>query len=244
MFDWVNERRRGRMAATVLYRSLVKAEAFIVAGVEVLDAAILQRCHGVEVHFVEFVRPRQMLDVERPAMAMHHAAAVVFIIFRLAEIRQHIVVSPACIAERRPFIEVAAMAAHIHHAVDRGRSAKCPAARHRNFPVLDAGVRSGGKHRIVFRMRYHPDEPGRHTDQWMAVWRACFEQTHGNIGVFGQAVGNHAACGTRTDNHIVEGFRRRHVSDLPRRQISRFLRCGGRGHDRCHRFPCIMIERL
>ncbi|MCY1376759.1 hypothetical protein D9M69_642750 [compost metagenome] len=67
----------------------------------------------------------------------------VMILMRL-EIGQAILPGPGVIADRRrPAVEIARLAAHIDHAVDRGAAAERLAARIAQRPAVQSGVRFG-----------------------------------------------------------------------------------------------------
>ena len=61
-------------------------------------------------------------DIERAISAMK-AVVQALVAFGLLEVRQHVVIVPAGIAELAPMIVVRRLAAHIDHRIDRARAA-------------------------------------------------------------------------------------------------------------------------
>ena len=120
-----------------------------------------------------------------------------------AEHRQHVAVGPAAIAELRPAVEILRLAAHEHHAVDRGGPAQQPPARHGNAPPARAllGLRGiepvGGG--VV-------DQPGEADgDGRPGVARpARLQQQHARGRVRRKPVGQHRAGRARPHDDIVE----------------------------------------
>src|SRR5689334_1656516 len=69
-----------------------------------------------------------------------------------AKIRQHLGIAPAGGAAFGPLVEVAGMAAHVHHVVDAGGASEHFAARHRDAASIEAQsglfARVGGVHPV------------------------------------------------------------------------------------------------
>jgi hypothetical protein len=96
---------------------LVVAEAFLVGTVEIRIAPIAALLGSRD----EGVAHRQRLhvgDAERSALAVQLIRATL-LVFGLAEIRQHVVVAPADIAELAPAVEILALPANVQQSVDR-----------------------------------------------------------------------------------------------------------------------------
>ena len=83
------------------------------------DEGVVQRMIGAQVG-----------HRQRPAAAVKFVGAV-FLVLGLAEIRQHVVIRPAGIAQLPPQVEILPLAADVDQPVDRGlsRPAPCRAAR-------------------------------------------------------------------------------------------------------------------
>src|SRR5437016_283994 len=60
------------------------------------------------------------------------------------KVGQHVVVTPADVAELAPAVEVLALAADIDQAVDRAGAAEHASARLEDAPALELGLRLGG----------------------------------------------------------------------------------------------------
>ena len=114
------KRSRGGPTPLPNPRHLRIADAFLLLAIQILAEfmpGFLRRFHE---------RMRQWQDravilyLQFAALAAECAVAFLHVIFRLTEIRQHIVKTPAARAHLRPAIEIRRIAAHIQHAVDGG----------------------------------------------------------------------------------------------------------------------------
>src|SRR5438477_3924592 len=126
------------------------------------------------------------------------------LVLGLAEIRQHVGIAPAPVAELAPAIVVRGLPAHIHQPVDRGGAAHHLAAR-RDDPAA-----------VAFRLRLGLVEPvdlgvgevfpvaERNVQPDVAILSPRFEQQHLVAAVGGEAIGEHAAGAARTDNDEIE----------------------------------------
>ena len=121
-------------------RQLQRTDAFLLGAVEIgveLDSpascapAMKASCSSWSV--------AQVGDAERAAGAVILVGAALLVL-GLAEIRQHVVIGPAGIAELAPQVEILLLAADVDQAVDRGRPAEHLAAR----PVRCGGCCSSG----------------------------------------------------------------------------------------------------
>src|SRR5215218_218744 len=65
------------------------------------------------------------------------------LIFRLAKVGQHVVKTPAGIAELPPVVEILRLPANVEQAVNRARSAQHFSARLDDLPVVELGFRLG-----------------------------------------------------------------------------------------------------
>ncbi|MNY38036.1 hypothetical protein D3C86_1726320 [compost metagenome] len=82
---------------------------------------------------------RHWRHVTNPHRTAHAAelAGPASVVFQAFEVRQHIVPGPAAIAQRRPVVVVATVAARVHHAVDRAAPSECLASRRRDEPAIE-----------------------------------------------------------------------------------------------------------
>ncbi len=111
----------------------------------------------------------------------------------------------------RPGVVVGAIPADRHHRVDRGRPAEHLAAREDDPPSVERVLRDG----VVAPVERRPEqlrERRRDADVQLPVARACLEQEHARVRVLGQPCREHAAGGTRTDDHdVVHAARHRNA---------------------------------
>src|SRR5258708_5177075 len=122
------------------------------------------------------------------------------------EVGQDIGIAPAAIAELRPGVEILALAAVVDVAVDRGRTAQRLAAR--RIDAAATGPRADllliGPVDALHVERL--DEAGRQMNVGMPVRRPRFEHADAGRGILAEPVGEHAARGTRADDHVIERF--------------------------------------
>src|SRR5260370_3371279 len=120
------------------------------------------------------------------------------------EIRQHIRITPAAIAELRPGVEIPALAAIVDVTIDRGGAAERFAARR----VDAAAPRPGTRLLLIGPVdALHVkglDETRRQMDVGMPVPRTGFEHADADAGILAQPIGEHASGGARAPHHIVE----------------------------------------
>ena len=90
----------------------------------------------------------RVLDPHRPVVAVVLVAEVL-VVLELAEVGQHVRVAPARVAERRPFVVVGPMPAHVDEGVDRGAAAEAAADRMVVAPVVQARVGDGVEAPVV-----------------------------------------------------------------------------------------------
>src|SRR5437868_288840 len=124
------------------------------------------------------------------------------------EIGQYVRIAPAAIAELRPGIEILALAAVVDMAVDRGRSAERLAARRVDAAAAGPWARLLAVAPVDALHVERLDEAGRQMNVGVPVRRPRFQHTDAARRIFAEPVGEHAACGARADNHIIERFHR------------------------------------
>ena len=118
---------RGRAAEAVAGRELVVAGAFLRRAVEVGVARNADLAGRGDQRLDELVLRADVGHPERAVGAVPFALAA-DVVLELAEVRQHVGVAPAAVAERGPVVVVVAVAADVDEAVDRARAAQRPAA--------------------------------------------------------------------------------------------------------------------
>src|SRR6185437_8370100 len=116
---------------------------------------------------------------------------------------ENVGIGPAVIAELAPMVEIARVAARIHHAVDRGRAAQHLAARHAELAVIERRVGLALVIPVEFALERGRYESERHLDEELVVAPARFEQQDGDFRIGAQTVGEHAARRPRADNNVI-----------------------------------------
>ncbi len=101
-----------------------------------------------------------------------------FLILGLAEIRQHVVIRPAGVAELAPEIEILALAADVDQAVDRRRAAQGLAAWPGDPAVVEFRDRLGFEIPGDLGVVDVAIETGGNVDPGIGVVTAGFQQQH------------------------------------------------------------------
>jgi hypothetical protein len=161
-------------AFAVSLRHLIDAETLVILGIEILADAKLRLARSLQKGLLHRVVGAQFIDGERPAFAMVFAIEI-GIVFRTLEIGQHVGVGPAGIAQRRPLVVVAAVAADIDHRVDRGRTAEPLAARLIADPPLKARLRHRIEGPVVEPARDRQRQRARRRDHPVVAPAAGFQ---------------------------------------------------------------------
>src|SRR5262245_2287085 len=94
-------------------------------------------------------------DIERSAATMKLIVQPL-IVLSLLEIRQHIVVAPADVAEVAPPLVVAAMSADVNHVINGTGAAERSAARPGKAPQIAMQLWNGAESPIEFGIQQHP----------------------------------------------------------------------------------------
>ena len=211
--DAADQRRRGGAFAA---RDIdVEGGAAVLFGAVIVDRAAEPGLgHGVEKGLFQRMMVGQPVDRDRagPAAMVIGAGTVCF---HRPEMRQHVVIAPACRAAGRPAVEILPVPAHEHHAVERGRPADDLAARLEDPPVVHIGLGLGREapvarpaEEILPCRRRHPDRP-------VALAPAGLEKQDRNRRILAQPRGDHAAGRTAADNDVVVAHA---CSPVPNRQ--------------------------
>ena len=193
----------GRTAAQALVGGeLVVACALLVAAVEVLGAGHADlACTGNE-GLDQRMLCADVRDLERPVRAMAREGAA-RIAFGLHKVGQHLLIRPACIAQRRPVVVVLALAAHVDQSIDGAAAAQRAAARPVDAPAVHVGVRVGLELPVVDGAPHGLAVADGQVDPGRAVRRAGLQQQHPRGRVLGQARGQHAAGRACSHDHVV-----------------------------------------
>src|SRR5690606_8951841 len=100
-----------------------------------------------------------------------------------------------------PYIVIGGIAAGIDLRVDGGAAADDAGLGEAQNAVLHVALRHGGPAPAGDPLCHFGEARG-HVEQRIAVAAAGFEQQHGDVGVFGQPVGEHAAGGSRAGDDV------------------------------------------
>ena len=184
-------------------RGLKQPGAFLGRAVEIRIVRNAGLGRGVDKGLRQRIGMPRIRHRQRPAGAMKFVGAALLVL-RLLEIGQHVVKSPAGIAELAPAVVILMLAAHIEQAVDRARPAQHFSARLKHLPPVQARLRLGLVHPVdgFFLEQFAVAE--RHVDPDIAVLRAGLQQQHGMLAVRAQAIGEHAAGRAGADDDVVE----------------------------------------
>ena len=200
--DRVEIGHRGRAACAVALGHLIQAHAVLARTVEVIIEGQPGLMAGFDEHPRQRVDVAQVADRQRAIAAMPGIAATA-IAFGAFEVGQHIVPVPAIGTACGPAVVVARHATDVAHRIDRAGAAQQLAAWAPQHAPTQLRLRGGG---VVPVDRGQPGDfgqPGRHVHKRVPVAAAGFQQQHLDGGVFAEAVGQHAAGRTGTDDDVV-----------------------------------------
>ena len=218
--------RRRAAPQSSAHRPLVVAEAFLGRAVEIRIAPVAAFLGGRQVGVGQRVRLRRVRNRERPARAVILVGAALLVL-GLAEVGQHVGVTPARIAEIAPPVVVLVLSAYVEEAVDRGRSAEHLAARLRDPPVGGARLRLARIEPVHRGIGEVLSVSERNVYPRAAVLAARLQQEHRAASRRGKPVGQHAARGARADHDEivrVGGIHVRKVKDELELQGGQYLR--------------------
>ena len=197
---------RGAPAFAVLLRHLIEAEAFVILGIEILTDPKLGLARRLQKGLLHRVIGAQFVDGERAALAVI-VAAEIGIVFRALEVGQHVGERPAGVAQRRPLIVVAAMAANVDHGIDRGGAAEPLAARLIADPAVETGLRHGVESPVVELARHHQRQRARRGDHPIVPRAAGFQQRHRRPRILGEPSGDRTTARAAAHHHKIECIR-------------------------------------
>lgn len=204
----MQERGRGADAAAFVNRALRVGDAFLGRAVIILVAWNAEALRTGDEGLAQRIAPVDVGDGQRPVAAVIGVFAVANAPLQPLEVGQHVGIAPAAIADLRPGVEVAALAAIIDVAVDRRGAAERLAARREDAPAGSV---------LAWLLRITPvdarvveclDETGGQMNVRMPVGGTGFQHADACCRVFAQAIGQHAAGRAGADDHIVEGVHR------------------------------------
>src|ERR1700736_6165392 len=200
---WIEKGAGRRPTSAIFLRRLIISETVLVAAVVVGIAREPLGDSGLDKSVANLGVLAQRGDVERAAAAPSVPAAARFIMLGFFEVWQNGVVRPTAVAELRPGVVVERIAAYIHHAVNRARTAEGLAAGDWDRAAVEVRFRLGGEPPIVARVVEEFREADGDVDPHRIVNRPCLQQQNLRAGIFGEPVSEHAAGGAGTDDDVV-----------------------------------------
>ena len=198
------EGARGADAPAVLDQPLHVADAGLRGAVVVGVARDAEAGDAVDEGFHERLAPVGVGDGQQAVAAAVVAVDAADAPLRALEVGQDVGVAPAAVAGLRPGVEVGGVAAIVDHAVDGARPAERAALRYEDGAVGGAGAGLRLELPGDARVEQDLDDAARNADHGVGVLRPGLQKADGNGGVFGQAIGEHAARGPGADDHVVE----------------------------------------
>ena len=169
----------------------------------ILRVGDAERAGGLDQRVVERAALVALADPERPVTTAVFVFTVALVALHVLEDRQHLAVAPAAIAELRPGVVVLRLAAHEHHAVDRGRPAQELAARDRDTTPAGAVVGFRGVQPVGGRVLDQPREPDRDPRPGVA-FGARFQHQHLVPGIGAEPVGEDRPGRAGAHHDIIE----------------------------------------
>src|SRR6266404_5303093 len=158
---------------------------------------------GLEEQFCERTLVTRIGNVQWAALPMESILELL-VIFSALKQRQHVVVTPAGIAERGPVVVVPLVSPHIKHRIDRARATKGLATRLISAAAIEAGLRHRLV-RIVIDLGWHHRNDGRRRmNQDALVPPAGFQQTDRDLWILRKTRGQRTSGGTGADDNVVE----------------------------------------
>ena len=201
--DRLQKAARRRPAPSALLVDVEVADAFIIAGVEIGNAADAHLFGGVADRVENIPGQPRRLDPPAAAGAVVLALAEK-VILEPAERRQHIVIAPAGKAELAPVIVIGSLSAHRDHGVDRRRAADHLAARVGQRAAVEPGFRFGLEHPVGAGIADRKEVADRDVKPDPVVVAAGLQDQDALGWVGRQPVGHDAAGRARADHDIVE----------------------------------------
>ena len=204
----MQERGRGADAAAFVNGALRVGDAFLGGAVVILVARNAEALRTGDEGFAQRIAPVDIGDGEIAVAAVIGVLALADASLQPLEVGQHVGIAPAPIADLRPGIEVAALAAIIDVAVDRRGAAERLAARREDAAAGGVLARLLRITPVDARVIECLDETGRQMNVRMPVGGTGLEHANACGRVFAQAVGENAAGRAGADDHIVERVHR------------------------------------
>ena len=183
-------------------RRLHRAKAFLLLPVVIGRHGIAGLTARFDEGIEQRVLPRAAGDVQRTVgTTERRIARIAMPAFHTLEIGQHIGIGPTIGALFGPMVKVTRMAAHIDHAVDRGRPANHLAARGGQNAAPQMRLGFGLKAPVVDPHVHGIGQRARHLDERPRIGTAEFDDGDAAPG-FGQTIGHGAPGRACADNDV------------------------------------------
>jgi hypothetical protein len=200
----LEEHRRGAAAEAVLHVGLIEAGAFLLGAVEVVgDGDLAMRRARLDERARGRLKLRRIAD-RKQAVAAVKLRGAAHVGLGALEVRQHVGVAPARIAELFPLVVVVAVAADVDERVEAAGAADHLAARPVHLAIVDVRLRL----RVELPVERAPPQRlvhARRADLERAVLRrAGLDQDDLARGLLREPMREHAARGPCTDDRDIE----------------------------------------
>ena len=189
------------------------AEPMLLRAIVIVGVGMPGGDAGVDVSLVK------RIEVFRPAHVKRPAAAAIFVLavlpgFRAFQVGKNFAERPPGQTAPRPAVVIGRISADISHCIDRVRATDDLAAC--NLDIAITGGSTGVGPIIPVETPEAPDAPDTqwYPDQRMPIPTAGFQQQHTNGGIGTKSVGNDAARGARSHDHIVVAPRFLHPASM------------------------------
>jgi hypothetical protein len=190
-------------ALGILLRDLKASKALLLGAVEVIVERQPELDAGLEKGLRHRIDGAQIGDVEWPANAMELRCAAL-LVFGADEVREHVGVAPAWIAQASPLVVDGTMAPNVDLRVDGAAAADDLAAR----PIQTASTQVGLRFRLVCPVELALEEAAegnRDVDLDSIVRSTRLEQQDRPARIGCQTVGQHAPGRACADHDVVVG---------------------------------------
>jgi len=197
---------RGAAAPAARRGQLVVAGAFLPGAVEVVVVRHADLTGAFDEGIDQFMPPLDVRYRQRSRRTVECVGAGPVALVRLGadEVRQHVAVGPAIVAERGPVVVVLRLPADVDESVDRARAAECLAARPVDSPAVHVRVRIRVEAPVVPLVPHRLAVADRQMDPDRPIRGPRFEEQHPHRRIFRQACGEDAAGRPGADDDVVE----------------------------------------
>ena len=208
-----------------LLADLVVGEAVLRGAVIVRVARVAEFLAGPD-YVVGEVETIAHVGDPKPARGAAERRVAAVAPLRFLEEGQHLLPGPAAIAHLRPVVEVAGIATHIEHPVDRRGAADDLAARQRHGAVVRVVLRVDLEPPVHHVAVEGPRVSGGNVDEGVAVQSACLQNEHAVAAPLRKPGGQNGAGRTGADDDPVEAagvlcvFAHRSTDSFTRRMAS------------------------